>query len=630
MSDRIVEEGSRLRASLRVAWLLALAAIFLAPAIRTGYWSEDLYQSVVPRGSSVIHQTSLVPEVARHVKATFTIGRFFPLTPALMTTVHYVFRSAWAYKAFIVATGVLDIFLLYLLASKLGGRRDYGCFAACLTIGLIQYRVAVDPCLGFSGQIQLLIAGLFLTLLALQKHLETRGWAWLLASGLSYFACTLLYEASYLLILMPIVLILRVPDSWSRRAWTALPFFCAAGFCAFETFLVRWLFPSDAYWHKPSFDPNAVALAVVHQTSAGLPLSYFAFDPLKIFPGGWGLLGWLFDLRASLVALAAFALSFACLRRRGPDRGEGSATTGPARGGIAWGTLTALGLILLFLPTVVTAISPYHRAKISMGVGWIAALIEYYGVGLILSAMIWTAVNAMVGGGSRALGKCLAASVLVAALVGVTYRANLDVVRCFNAQAESGLYRDVVGQSGGSRDGERLLLESALEAGLMDDVPERSIVQCANVYLFWYDPSFSHFFYAAYSGKSFATLPPWAGAGLEGYRVRDVLLGPDSAGYVVLSRGMRSPLAPDDQPPSGGLRLYVRHPGLARLPFQVASRGVPTITGRELRAIKSGPDWAIYSLEGLGTPVAPESLQVVFDPSHAPRQVAKEPSATLR
>jgi hypothetical protein len=629
MSNRDEEKGSRLRTAWRVTWLLALAAVFLEPAIRTGYWSEDLYLSIMPRAGSVIHGNSLLGEVLNHIKVTLNIGRFFPLTPTLVTTVHYIFQDAWTYKAFIVACGILDVFLFYCLASKLGGRRDYGCFAACLTIGLIQYRVAVDPCLGFSGQMQLLIAGLFLTLLTLQKHLETRAWAWLLASGLFYFACALLYETSYLLILLPLVLILRSPDTWTRRAWTALPFFAAAGFCAFETFLIRWLFPSNAYWQKPNFDPSAVALGIVHQASAGFPLTYFAFDPLKIFPraGRGNLLGWLLDFRVALVALPAFGLSFLCLRGRNQDR-DASAERAPAPGGVGWWTLIGLGLILAIVPTVAIGISPYHRVNLSLGVGWIPALIEYYGVGLILSTVLWNAVSAVVGGGSRARWKCLAASMVVALLVGVTYRANLDVVRCFNARLGAEEYRDSVGAAGGSRDAERLLLQAALDSGLMDPVPDRSIVQSAHQYPFWYDASFTRFFYAARAGKQFLILPPATGAGPDGYRVRDVLLGPDS-GYVVLSRGIRGPLTPDDQPPSGGLRLFVRHPELASLPFQVTSQGVPTIAGRELRAIKSGRDWAIYSLEALEKPVAPESLQVVFDPAHSPREIAKEPSKAI-
>ena len=89
------------------------------------------------------------------------MGRFFPLTAALIPTVHYVFQDVWQYKAFILAASILDLILFYSLVHKLSGRRDYACFAACATIGLIQYRVTIDPSLGL-GQMQLLIAALFL------------------------------------------------------------------------------------------------------------------------------------------------------------------------------------------------------------------------------------------------------------------------------------------------------------------------------------------------------------------------------------------------------------------------------------------------------------------------------------
>ena len=623
MSDRIGGEGSRLRAGSRVVWLLALASAFLAPAVRTGYWSEDLYQSVMPRGGAVIDDSSLLGQVAGHVKATMTIGRFFPLTPALITTVHYLCHDAWTYKVYLVATGVLDVFLFYGLACKLGGRRDYGGFAACLAIGLIQYRVAVDPSLGFSGQIQLLIAGLFLCLLALLKHLESGARRWLIASGLIYFACALLYETTYLLILLPLVLIVRAPLTWARRAFVASPFFVAAGFCAFETFLVRWLFPSDAYWHKPGFDPSEVALGFAHQASAGLPLTYLAFDPLRIFPNPAGLPGWLLDAKVVAIAAAAFGLSFVCLRRQ--ESGEGRDETA----GVPWRTSMALGLILLVMPSLVTAISPYHRAKIGPGVGWIGALVEYYGVALILSAGLWNLVAATLGGGPRAAWKVVAASAVVAGLVGLTYRANVDVVRCFNAAPGSRLYRADVMHSGGTHDGERRLLEAALGSGLLADVPERSVVQLARMYPFWYDPTFSRFFYAAYAGKTIATVAPWTGPAAEGYRVREVALGRDS-GYVILSRGIRGPLTPDDQPPTGGLRLYVRHPDLARSGFKITGPGAQIIAGQGLRAVRSGRDWALYALDSPEMPVAPETIGVAFDGPREPNAIAGERTRVVR
>ena len=616
-------DASRWRSAWRVAWLLGLATAFLAPALATGYWSEDLYQSIMPRGSSAIDHTTLRQEVASHVRTTVQIGRFFPLTPTIITTCHYFLRSAWAYKAYIVATGVLDVFLLYKLASRLGGRKDFGGFAACLAVGLIQYRVAVDSSLGFAGQIQLLIAGLLACPLLLQKYLDGEGRAWLVASWLAYFACTLTYEPAYFLVALPLLLLLRWPASWSRRAWLALPYLGAVGFCGLGTYLVRWLYPSKAYWHHPSFDPRAVAMAVVYQVSAGLPLTYFAFDPLAIFPksDGGALLRWLLDLRTILVALAAFALALACLRR--PAGGA----VRPARAGIGMGWIAAMGFVLAVFPTPMIAISPYHRAILSPGVGWIPALIQYYGVALILASGLWTLVGLSALGGPRAAWKCVAAAGLVASVVGLTYRANVRVVACFNAPVGSPLYRETVGMAGGTFDAQRKLLEAAYGSGLLDEVPDRSVVQPAREYPFWYDAKFARFFVAAYSGKAMVTVPAALRFGPEGagvYRVHEAIDGADS-GSVVLSKGAIGP-----GPVSEALRLFVRHPGVeAGAPFRLEGPG-EGVEGRALRVVKSGPGWALYALEGIKGEVKPEALRVVFGGPADPRAIAGRPAEAPR
>jgi hypothetical protein len=171
-------------------------------------------------------------------------------------------------------------------------------------------------------------------------------------------------------------------------------------------------------------------------------------------------------------------------------------------------------------------------------VGWIPVLIQYYGFGLLLSGFLWIGITATVGGGSMATWKCISASIKVALLVGITYRANREVVRCFNATPGSKLYRDNVRQAGGGRDSQRLLLEAALGAGLMDEVPDRSTVPIAREYPFWYDATYSRFFFAAHAGKPLETVPPTVGPGRPGaqtYRGRDVLVGRE-AGYVILSR----------------------------------------------------------------------------------------------
>jgi hypothetical protein len=311
--------SSRLKQSWPVIWLLGLAVVYLSPALQTGYWAEDLYQSITPRGSTVLENGTLWSFAIAHVKGTILMGRFFPLTAVLISTVHYVIHDVWYYKAYILSGSVLDLFLFYLLVQKLSGRREFACFTACVTIGLIQYRVTVDPSLGFFGQMQLLIALLLLSLLTLQLHLESkvREWKWLGTSVFLYLACALLYEVSYALLLLHICLICRARDGSRQRFWAALPFVGVVALCVFLTVLVRWLYPFDIYWQHADFDPPAVIRAIAYQLSASLPLSYFLADPLKIFPhgGAAALFRWLLPGQVALVALSAFGLCCYCLRK---------------------------------------------------------------------------------------------------------------------------------------------------------------------------------------------------------------------------------------------------------------------------------------------------------------------------
>ena len=450
--------SSRLRPVWQMIWLMGLAVVFLSPALKTGYWAEDLYHSISPRASTVLYNSTPCDMVMGHVKHTLLMGRFFPLTAALITTVHYVFHDVWQDKAFILAASILDLFLFYLLVHKLSGRRDYAYFAACVTIGLIQYRITIDPSLGFFGQMQLLIAAFFLSLLRCNCTSKSGGrsggvWPQVWSSTSRVPCCTRSPMSSCCSISASSAETLPArtrdsgrpcrssawsPSAASRRSWSAR------------------LHPADIYWHRTDFDPKAIVRAIVHQTSAGLPLSYFLADPLKIFPnrGLGALLRRLLDGRIALVALPAFGLCYLCLRTRNSERADASIDVG-------WGWLISLGLILAVFPSLLISISPYHRASISPGVGWIPVLIQSYGVGLLLSGGLWICANATIGGGAKASWKCIVASLLVATIVGITYRANEEVARCFIVSPGTKRFRGELGMAGGGFHYQRLLLEAA-------------------------------------------------------------------------------------------------------------------------------------------------------------------------
>ena len=179
--------------------------------------------------------------------------------------------------------------------------------------------------------------------------------------------------------------------------------------------------------------------------------------------------------------------------------------------------LLAIGLMMAILPAIPTAASPYHQGYLTFGVGWIGVMIQYYGMALILAVSIRMASASAILGGPFARWKCLVASGLVAALLGLTYRTNQDVAAKINATPGSEDHRLIAGLHGASWHSYRLNVEAALRSGLMDEVPGRAVLQMVNVYPYWHDATFGKYFYATQTGKVIETMPtadPSSGARL--------------------------------------------------------------------------------------------------------------------
>lgn len=613
------------RAALHLAWLIALASSVLGPVLGTGYWAEDLYQSMAPRASTVLNGGTYAGVILDHVIHTVRLGRFFPLTGMLIPAVHAAFGEVWQYKAFLVGATLLDLVLFYALVRVLTGRRDFAAFSSCLAVGLLQFRATIDPFIGNVGMVQILVALLFGSLLALQRHLDRpgggpRSW-WLLGSVSAFLACALFYEVSYVLVPLHLGLIARAGVGLRRLARTASPFLGVVGICGALSVLLRRLYPSEMYWHHTDFDPAAVLRAVAYQTSSALPLSYFLADPIDLFPSPTGgeMLRWLLDARALLVGSAALGLCLLCARK--PRRID---APGPiSRADRRW--LAALGAVLAVFPSLLLAISPHHRATLAPGVGWIPVLIQIFGVALVGSVGLWAIVESPIGGGPRGRGKVLLASMLVASTVGITSRANQEVARCFLASPGSERFRDEVGVAGGGHHHHRLLLEAALRAGLLDGVPDHATVERTRDYPYWYDATYAPLFFASYAGKAVESPGPSSHPGPtppDSYRIRDMHSWRGS-GSVLLSR-RASGDAPGGEPAADRpLLLYVRHPSIPgdgpldafHLERSATEGADPEslIDGRDLPVLRSGPGWALLSMEPMGGAASADSIRVVFD-----------------
>ena len=632
--------GSRSRHARRVlhrAWplvaLLGLAAVALAPALGAGYWAEDIYYSAMIPANPILHDSTWPAETLDQIQHSMRVGRFYPITPLITAVAFILFRNVVAYKAYIVAVTLLDVALFYALVRRLTGRKGFALLAGVVLVGLFQFRLTVEPILGYYGQIQWVTAAFLLALIWLRRSLDGGRGAWLALSAGAYFLCTLTYEMTYTLAAIPAFLIYRARPGWRAGLAMAAPFVAGAGFSSGMTVLIRRLHPSDNYVHNTDLNPVRALGSFACQVSAGFPLSYYLADPLRLFGRGRDLASWAdWLLQPGVIAVGGIGLvvTFRTLRKAR----RSTADLGP----VDDGTLVGLGLLLATCPAILTAISPFHRNYLSPGVGWIGVMVQYQGVALLLALGAWRAIQARWLGGPFARRKCLAVAIVLAGVLGITQRANVEVVAALNAPPGSPRYRQFAGDHGAAWHLHRMNLIAALQAGVMRDVPRGSRVQIAHPYPLWHDAVYGQFFYTKQTGKRIETLPSLLTTRLPAeapvFRVRDVLRD-RRTGFVVVTpvSGRPSATFPAGDPTTG--RVFVRHPAFRgeRTPPRTmllvgqaapgsgpgGSPAIPATSkvcrlGRDLPAIHVGRGWALYSLDPRALGVDPDSLRLVDDP----------------
>lgn len=638
--------------SSRFAWailsLIVLAAACLSPTLKTGYISDDNFSSLKP-GQLLVAKSNVAAWTLENVRSSMQAGRFYPLHWLPFNGVFCLIQEIFYYKIYIMFMVIGNLLLFVLFLKKLSGDTAFACLAGCLTLMLIQLRAYHDPILSFFGLLQWLMAGVLLSLLALDMYLARRRGAWLALSILLYLGCLLLYEASYPLFLLHGLLIWRRRPEFRSWLRTVSPFVKVAVFCVFMSVLLRWLHPVDysvrtdsTAHYQMNLAPCPFVTTLLRQTSGALPLSYFLADPAGLFAPvkrPRALVHWIGRWDVAAVMITALVICLLSLRRESETETEGD----EHRPRPDWTLTTLLGLLLAFLPAVAIALTCRYQNEIDIGKAYVPVYLQYFGIGLLLASAIQFLTTRGWPGAGVARWSKLAIALAVGITTGVTYRANSRTTDSLVAPPGARGFNPASFAMAGAWHHHRLNLQAALHAGLLEAVPEHSKLYLANEYPYWYDAELSGLFYAMHASKVLRPIPPSVHKGVESppiageaaYAVRDVCMS-KRAGYVVLSQIpslVEATLAGRDEADGRGeVRLFVRHPGL------FATGAVPSLAllckdsasskaapeneaspwflkqGGDLRMLKSGPDWAIFSLPSNAGPIDPGSLKVVFDP----------------
>jgi len=439
--------GSRLLDSLRRngRYLLlsgaafALAVISLSPLLESGLSGDDLPNSV-SFARSVLHAQGnglgqLIHDTLASVPVWAASGRFFPLSGYAAFLFYFVDGHALALKLFVLALILVDLGLLGYLTTQMTGSRALGVLAILITPLLFQLRVAVyhDPIASFAGLLEVVLACTLISLVLLLLYLKSAKRRYLVGSLAVYAVSLLTYEITIPFFLLFAALAWLYPERRSvlmsaRISW---PFAALAGAAVALSMGLRLFMEvalsgsADAYAQAvsasgltvsgayiPNIAPGAILATLAHQVSAALPLSFQQLGVPGLFP----------SFSADLTAQPAFSLVLIA------GYGAMAVTLGwqlwrevLARShGFRPGLLVVLGSGLLILPNAVISLSPRYQAETSWGIGYLPVYLSYFGVALLLLALIYGLFR-LAASAKRSVAVALSTVTTLALAVGIAY-----------------------------------------------------------------------------------------------------------------------------------------------------------------------------------------------------------------
>ncbi|WP_152052117.1 hypothetical protein [Tautonia marina] len=625
-----------------LALIVGLAAIHLSPTLFTGYLSDDGITSLVP-GMLTYTGESLTTRVVNSMRNVMLSGRFYPLHWIPFNGIFAAIPDVFFYKCYILLMILGNIALFATFVRSLTGDRGLACLACLGTICAMQVRPFHDPILSFFGLLQIVVALLLISLIALDAALTGRGRGWLILGVVAYFVAMLTYEVTYPLFVLHLLLIVYRRPGWRARLQDAMPFFQVVGLCVFLSILLRWLHPNakpepggnlPGYVHDMNLDAAEILTTLGRQAVSALPLSSFIEDSAGLFgdvQGPAAFVRWVGQ--TEVMGLGVLAMLACSLSLRQLHDGKEA----PSRR--AYGFFLLFGLVLAVLPGLTTSVCMRYQELVTPGTGYVPVYIQYFGVGLVLASGIGYAVTRWSASGSRArrVARVVTATSL-AGLIGVSYRANADTCVALVSPPGSRHFNETAFRMEGGWHHARVNLETALRAGVLDEVPEYSQLVLTNEYAPWHSTVFSLFFYAMNAEKILAVMPPsfLSGASMttethramlgqhpmnaeSRYRITDASFGPRT-GFVLVW-----PEEEDGAEGRGtGARLFVRFPEADREGAEkhfrlVGSFKDPERAGtfsqrlHEFPLLETGTGWSMYRFGNELSHIRPETLTLTFD-----------------
>ncbi len=399
--------------------LILIALLFfifrsLNPLLRSGFYADDMsnslsWTSVVSGGPSryqmLINGTPSGP----------VPGRFYPLSNYAYFLFDFVHGNAVLYKLIILVCIIASLFLFALFILEAFGRKDIAIFSILTLPLFMQFRIFYDPITSFHAFMQILFIFLILTLIFLNRYLQTKRLVYLLSSLCSFIITLFLYEISLMFMLIVFFFILR-SNKHMKEKFTYIFIY----FIPLTTAILLSLRERRRYESMPAYQTNFNIFdwfpALIRQIYASFPLSYYKSNPGDIFDHNINSLLEKITFSDRVTVLLFVVITVVIIKRTNwiNPRKNFSRTTDKVHRKLRnkknrddsidivknvrvilfnEKDLLMFGLLLLITPNLLIALSPTYQYLIYWGVGHIPVYISYFGAYLILSFLTVTILS---------------------------------------------------------------------------------------------------------------------------------------------------------------------------------------------------------------------------------------------
>lgn len=436
--------------------------IALWPLLTTGYINDDAMNSFTP-GCLLYSHRSLWEFTLYYIKLWIVDnGRFFPLafySYALFTAV----KSLIVYKILTLVVVFISLFVFSWFVYVVSKSRSLFWATLLFPSIFIQYRLWFDPVLAFHFMVPVAFLLVFLSLILFWNYCENRAWWKLVVVSALFLSSLLLYEISIAYVVVFAYIAIKKNSFTFSAVRAVFPVFFIAGIYFIFSAVLRSQASCIDPTYRISFDVIAYLRSVLTHITASFPGIYYLRNlsgNSVIFSNG--------SFVIIVIAGAFFGTAVTIILRKIDVKRIKE--------------IFPLGVLLLLLPFLIICLSQKHQ-NLPLGVGYLPVFFGYSGAMLLLICFYVFVNNYFERIFVKRAAFCFSVCSLFLLFV-INASSNLYVANSLN---RVWLHP-------------RNVVESAVKAGLLADVPDGSKIIMTRIHNGWELEAYKYLVYL-YGGK---------------------------------------------------------------------------------------------------------------------------------